>query len=29
MKLAGVVFSESAAAIGILGNMGIKGTMAD
>ena len=28
MKLAGVDFSESAAAIGILGNMGIKGTMA-
>jgi TP901 family phage tail tape measure protein len=28
MKLAGVDFTESAAAIGILGNMGIKGTMA-
>ena len=28
MKLAGVEFSESAAAIGILGNMGVKGTMA-
>jgi TP901 family phage tail tape measure protein len=28
MKLAGVEFTESAAAIGILGNMGIKGTMA-
>lgn len=28
MRLAGVEFSESAAAIGILGNMGVKGTMA-
>ncbi|MDR2914009.1 MAG: phage tail tape measure protein [Tannerella sp.] len=28
MKLAGVEFSESSAAIGILGNMGVKGTMA-
>lgn len=28
MKLAGVDFSETSAAIGILGNMGIKGTMA-
>jgi hypothetical protein len=28
LKIAGVDFSESAAAIGILGNMGIKGTMA-
>jgi TP901 family phage tail tape measure protein len=28
MKLAGVDFTQSAAAIGILGNMGIKGTMA-
>lgn len=28
MRLAGVKFSESAAAIGILGNMGVKGTMA-
>lgn len=28
LNLAGVEFSESAAAIGILGNMGIKGTMA-
>lgn len=28
MRLAGVEFSESSAAIGILGNMGVKGTMA-
>lgn len=28
MKMAGVDFTESAAAIGILGNMGVKGTMA-
>lgn len=28
LKLAGVEFSESSAAIGILGNMGVKGTMA-
>ncbi|GAB6119676.1 phage tail tape measure protein [Dysgonomonas termitidis] len=28
LKMAGVDFSESAAAIGILGNMGVKGTMA-
>lgn len=28
MRMAGVEFSESAAAIGLLGNMGIKGTMA-
>lgn len=28
LKIAGIEFSESAAAIGILGNMGIKGTMA-
>ncbi|MCD8080132.1 MAG: phage tail tape measure protein [Bacteroides sp.] len=29
MKLSGVEFSESAAAVGILGNMGVKVTMAD
>lgn len=28
MRLAGVEFSESSAAVGILGNMGVKGTMA-
>ncbi|MDR1718046.1 MAG: phage tail tape measure protein [Prevotella sp.] len=28
LKLAGVEFSESSAAVGILGNMGVKGTMA-
>lgn len=28
MRMAGIEFSESAAAIGILGNMGVKGTMA-
>lgn len=28
MRMAGVEFTESAAAIGILGNMGVKGTMA-
>lgn len=28
MRMAGIEFSESAAAIGVLGNMGVKGTMA-